>query len=278
MTSRLASVSAAFSQFTNGGAWRLFFPFWKAEVGTTSIVRFLPDGDEDNPMAFLVENLTHDLYVDGKREKVGCLRMYNQPCCVCERSAEHYDKTSANHDRKRGLALYRKRTYIGQVLIRSTPVPHDQDQPVKLIEIGTKLFEVIRKEFQSGDLEEAPFELVGGCDFHIVKRQRGQHPDYSASRFTRKPYDVGDAEAGPLELFRLADYRAAPVAVTELQGMLEADTAGGSHKRRPATESQEEEPTLEAESPPLPPPVESKVSQLRRQVEERRRAAREQQS
>lgn len=271
MTSRLASVSAAFSQFTNGGAWRLFFAFWKADVGTTSTVRFLPDGDDDNPMGFLVENLTHDLFVEGKRERVACLRMYKQQCCVCDRGAEHFDKNSPVYDRKRGLAYYRKRSYIGQVIVRSTPVPHDQDRPILLIEIGTKLFDVIRREFQSGDFQDAPFELVGGSDFQIVKRQNGRYPDYGASRFVRKPSNAAEDATEPLALFRLADYRMAPVSASDLEAMLLADAAGSSHGRRAEHDEQEAEPPAVAESA-TSPAGESKVSELRRRIDARRAA------
>ena len=79
---RLAALADAFNNKNNsaGGnqtpTWKKFYQFWKMPEDSTAIVRFLPDRDEEsNPLKFLVENLTHELVVNGQRKKVPCLSM-----------------------------------------------------------------------------------------------------------------------------------------------------------------------------------------------------------
>ena len=80
---RLAALSSFFAEKTNPKAkssspiWKKFYAFWKMQPGETATVRFLPDRDADNnPYKFLVENLTHDLVINGQKKKVLCLTMY----------------------------------------------------------------------------------------------------------------------------------------------------------------------------------------------------------
>ena len=228
----LADLAAAFEQKTTTGGgdqnWKKFFNFWKAPADSVSVVRFLPDLDEDNPMGFLVENLTHDLVVNGKREKVACLKMHGEDCPICSLSSKYYDEKDPEHNPELGKKYYRKKGYIGQVLVLETPVEHDSEQLVKLIEFGPKIFKQIQAAFQSGDLEEPPYELKGGYNFRIKKTQSGQYADYGTSSFSPKQTDVADDVLEAIELFDLKSYRTAKVSREQVEAMLIADQTGAS--------------------------------------------------
>jgi hypothetical protein len=229
----LAELTEQFKQKTTEGSgnatWKLFFNFWKADMDTVSVVRFLPDADEENPMGFLVENLAHELVINGKREKVPCLKMYGEDCPICALSQNYYDEKSADHNEQLGKKYYRKKSYIGQVLVMETPIEHDAEQLVKLIEFGPAVFKQIQAAFQSGDLEEAPFELKGGYNFRIKKTKSGEYASYTTSSFAPKQTDVGDDVIEKLELFNLADYRTARVTRDVLEAMLVADQTGSTY-------------------------------------------------
>jgi hypothetical protein len=238
----LAELTEQFKQKTTGegggnATWKLFFNFWKADTDTVSTVRFLPDADDENPMGFLVENLAHELVINGKREKVPCLKMYGEDCPICALSQDYYDEKSPNHNEVLGKKYYRKKSYIGQVLVIDTPIEHDQEQLVKLIEFGPAVFKQIQAAFQSGDLEEAPYELKGGYNFRIKKSKSGEYASYTTSSFAPKQTDVDDDLIERLNLFNLADYRTARVSRDVLEAMLVADQTGGSYG-----ESKEEAP------------------------------------
>lgn len=290
----LADLAAAFTAKTNEGGgnatWKLFFPFWKAPVDSVSTVRFLPDQDESNPMGFLVENLVHELTINGKREKVACLKMYGEACPICELSARFYDKNSPEHNEEMGQKFYRKKSYIGQVLVLESPVEHDADQLVKLIEFGPQVFKQIQAAFQSGDLDVAPFELKGGYNFRFRKTLTGSGQNsYTTSSFAPKQTDVSDDVIESIQLYDLKNYRAARVDRVAMEAMLVAAQTGESYSGggsdddeapAPAPAPAASKPAAQAASAPAPAPAPaadgaklSVVEQLRQRAAAARAAA-----
>lgn len=255
----LADLASAFASKTSGGGgdqtWKLFFNFWKAPVDSVSTVRFLPDQDDENPMGFLVENLAHELTINGKREKVPCLKMYNEDCPICALSQKYYDEKSPEHNEQLGKKYYRKKSYIGQVLVIDTPIEHDQEQLVKLIEFGPKIFKQIQASFSSGDLEEAPFELKGGYNFRIKKSKSGEYADYGTSSFSPKQSDVADDIIETMSLYDLKSYRTAKVSRDVLEAMLLADQTGGSYSAGGSDDDAPARPAAAATPKPTPKPA-----------------------
>ena len=235
---RLKALSEAFNTKNggnNGGnngspIWKKFYQFWKMPDNTTAQVRFLPDRDVDsNPLKFLVENLTHELVVNGNKKKVPCLSMYGEACPICE----HSQKLYAEGNEDLGKKYYKKRSYLGQVLVVESPFEYkdekDQDTSiVKLIDFGPKIFKCIQSAFQSGDLEEAPYEFQGGYNFRIKKTKAGQYSDYGTSSFAPKQTDLEEEviDAVKAELFSLSEYREKYVSRATLEAMLLADQTG----------------------------------------------------
>lgn len=209
--------------------WKLFFNFWKADMDTVSTVRFLPDADDENPMGFLVENLAHELVINGKRERVACLKMYGEDCPICALSQQYYDEKSPDHNEALGKKYYRKKSYIGQVLVIDTPLETDPEQLIKLIEFGPAVFKQIQAAFQSGDLEEPPYELKGGYNFRIKKTKSGEYASYTTSSFAPKQSNVDDDIIEQLNLFNLADYRTPKTSRDVLEAMLVADQTGSQY-------------------------------------------------
>jgi hypothetical protein len=228
----LAELAANFAQKTQGGGgdqtWKLKFPFWKAPHDSTSTVRFLPDQDDDNGMGFLVENLTHELVINGKKETVACLKMYGEDCPICTLSQGYYDEKSPDHNQTLGKKYYRKKSYLGQVLVIDSPVEHDAEQLVKLIDFGPAIFNQIQAAFKSGDLEEAPYELKGGYNFRIKKTKSGEYASYQTSGFAPKQTDVADDIIEAITLYDLKAYRTPKTGREQLEAMLIADQTGAS--------------------------------------------------
>ena len=234
---RLQALTSAFAGKNNsaGGnqgtpVWKKFYQFWKMPDNTTATVRFLPDRDEDsNPLKFLVENLTHELVVNGQKKKVPCLSMYGEACPICE----HSQKLYAEGNEDMGKKYYKKRSYLGQVLVVESPfeyIDEKDENPgiVKLIDFGPKVFKCIQTAFQSGDLEEAPYEFKGGYNFRIKKTKAGQWSDYGTSSFSPKQTDLEEEviDAVKAELHSLSEYREKYVSRASLEAMLLADQTG----------------------------------------------------
>jgi len=249
----LADLAAKFTPKNEGNTqthWKLFFNFWKAPVGSTSVVRFLPDADETNPMGFLLEHATHELFINGKKITVACPKHRNGgKCPICEMAAGFYDKNSENFENPSIKPLYRKKSYLGEVMVLETPLAHDAEQLVKLIEFGPQVFKQIQAAFQAdGDLEEQPYEVKGGYNFRIRKTQTGSGQNsYSTSNFAPKQSDLADDLIEKIELLNLADYLPPVQSYDELKGLLEAHLNGTA-----APESAEGEPEAQLPTPNAP--------------------------
>ena len=251
----LDALKSAFSQKnTNSGgdqSWKLFYPFWKMPDDSVAVVRFLPDLDEENSLGFLVQNLHHELIVNGERKKVPCLEMYGETCPVCELSRKHYDEKND----VLGKRYYRKKSYIGQVIVVESPIDHDQEQVVKLIDFGPKIFKQIQSAFESGDLEQAPFELKGGYNFRIKKTKSGQYSDYGTSNFAPKQSDLDDSLIESLTLYDLKQYRTRQIDAATLEAMLIADQTGSNFKGDAESADKEEAFTAPAQAVSAPAPA-----------------------
>lgn len=275
LTAQWASKTTSTSGNQN---WKKFFQFWKMPDDSTVIVRFLPDADADNPIGFLVENYTHSLNVNGDKKTVPCLKhMHGEKCAVCELSAKFYadakeaerngDTTEKERLETLGKKYYRKVSYIGQVLIIESPIEHDAEQLVKLIDFGPKIFKVIMAAYKSGDLEcvNGPDDLKGGYNFRIKKTKDGKWSDYGTSSFSPKQSDVDDSIIEQIDLYNLKEWREPRQDPTVIEAMLLADRTGSSYDSQPSQESsstpEHHEPAPAREVPPAPAVTETKTEQ-----------------
>ena len=235
MALTLEQLKAAFSKqeakSDNTGYWDKFYPFWKMELDQTALVRFLPDQDENNPMGFVVENLSHKLNINGRERTVPCLKMYGESCPCCELSRKYYNEK----DEKMGLKFWRRQDFIAQLLVLNSPFdyPHtDEDNPVRLVMLGPKIFKLIQAAFASGDLEHNPTDFVKGYDFRFTKSKQGQWADYTLSKFVPKPSPVPADLLERMELNNLSDYRTRKIDRATMEAMIQADLSGSSFEEK----------------------------------------------
>lgn len=232
---RLEALRDRFTKKTtsSGGNqnWKLFYQFWKMPDESTAIVRLLPDGDEENPDGFFVKNLTHTLYVNGEKKVVPCLKMYNKTCPCCEASTRFYaeDKAQGIEDSVLGKKYYRKLSYISQVLVIESPIDHDTEQLVKLIDYGPSIHRKIVDGFASGDLDDSPDDMDNGYNFRIRKTKPPGHKwaNYDLSSFAPKSTPIDESIRSQITLLNLKDYRTAEISEAQMSAWLEADLYGG---------------------------------------------------
>jgi gp32 DNA binding protein like len=243
---KLAALKAAFDKKTSGGGdqtWKLFYPFWKMPDDATAVVRFLPDLDADNNLGFLVEKLEHELVVNGTKKRVACNQMWGEACPICELSRKYYDEKNEAMGKK----YYRKKSYVGQIIVIESPIEHDQSQLVKLVEFGPQVFKQIQAAFQSGDLEDAPYEFKGGYNFRFRKTKTGQGQNsYTTSNFAPKQTDLDDEIIESLNLYNLADYRGKKLDLAVVEALLVADQTGQAfHEAGAPSDGEEAAPPAE---------------------------------
>ena len=242
MTTKLEALKAAFAQKTsdeNNNSSSRYFRFWSAPEDSTSIFRFLPDADENNPRGFLVENIIHELWVNGEKKRIPCLKMYGESSCpCCTHSAELYAKAKeceAAGDlagkakwEAEGKKFYKKVSYIGQGIVIESPVEHDQEQLVKLVDFGPQIYKIIQAAFQSGDLEKEPYDFFEGYHFRFKKTKSGENNSYTTSSFAPKQSALSEDVIAGIELLDLKTHRQRQISLSELETLLLAAKTGGN--------------------------------------------------
>lgn len=211
----------------NTGFWDMFYPFYKMNFDEVASFRFLPDLDENNPWAFVVENKYHELTINGKKKRVACAQMHGEDCPICAASKRFYDLG----DKDMGKTFWRKIDYVASGLVMSSPFEFKVEagkNPVRLISLGPKLFETIEAALVSGDFDAPPYDLVDGADFRINKTKQGEYASYTTSAFARKATPVPENLLADIKLLNLKDYRYAKVDTATLEAMVEAVLTGKS--------------------------------------------------
>lgn len=278
--SSIASLRAAFddapangdkpreSQFGN------YYPFWDMKPGQRCVIRFLPDKDKSNKRQFLIEQVFHNLKVNGKSTKVPCLQaMYGEDCPVCKISQDYYKtegKESAN-----GKKYWRKKQYLGQALVVEDPLPANPETgekhegKVRFLSLGFQIYNIIKEAFAEEDedlaLANVPYAFNGGYDFVIKKSQQGEYSSYSTgTKFANKQRDLTEdelavAEEGMIELKTLLPKNP---GLEVVQGKLNADLNGeeyvdgkASKAKAPAASKPSEDDEGEAAAPAVSKPA-----------------------
>jgi hypothetical protein len=200
-----------------------------------AVFRFLPDLAEDNPFGFVVDNVYHELMINGKKKRVACLKMYDGPdaaCPCCQTSQKYYNELG---DEKMGKLFWRKIDYVAQGVIVSSPFDYPikaEENPVRMISLGPKLFKKIEAAIMSGDFDIPPYDLTAGYDFRIMKTRQGEYAAYDNSEFTRKASAVSDAFLEKIQLYDLKNFRYGRIDPLQMETMIEAALTGKSYDEK----------------------------------------------
>lgn len=233
----IAALRQAFAKKSEGsgegntGFWDKFYPFYKMEFEQTVKFRFLPDKDEENPLGFIVVNQYHELLINGQKKKIACLKMYGESCPCCEHSQKYYNEG----DERMGKAFWKKTDYIAQGLIINSPFEYPikpEDNPIRMLSIGPKLYKVIEAKIVKGDMDEMPTDPVNGYDFLINKTKQGEYADYATSDFARKSTPVSEELLARADLYDLKNYRFGKIERAQMETMIEAFLTGKSYENK----------------------------------------------
>ena len=243
MSLSLEQLRSAFkkdAKTEGGGNQNNYFPFHKMQMGESATVRFLPDADKSNPMGFLVEKRSHKLKINGQDRTIPCLTTYGDECPICKVSAAYYKAD----DKVNGKKYWRKLQYTAQVLVIDSPIPPEAGEPaangqVKLMTINPQLYKVIKEAFESGDLENIPYQYDVGTNFIIKKDQQGEYASYIMSKFAKRETALDDEtiEFVTAALKELSSTLPRKPERAEIEAMLEAEMTGSEYKAGAATQA-----------------------------------------
>lgn len=236
----LEELQKALSNKDSSTSGAKYYPFHKITEDQQARVRFLPDRDPNNPRGFLIERVTHNLTINGQFKSTPCLSMYGEECPICEASRNFYKEEG--DDSERGRQYWKKREYVGQVLVVKDPLPKDDDTgenyqgKVMPIVLRTQIYNALKVGIEKGGLDALPYLYEGGCDFLINKVINGDFPSYTSSMFARKSTDLDEEIQAFIEesLVNLSDFIPANPGYKATQDLL-TSALGDS------TEEEEEE-------------------------------------
>ena len=244
----LAEIRAklqASSQSNTGsstGGDNAIYPHWNAAEGTTTTVRFLPDGDANNTF-FWVERAMIKLPFAGVKGEtnskpvtvqVPCMEMYGDACPILAEVRPWFKDKSLE---EMGRKYWKKRSYIFQGFVRENPLADDKApaNPIRRFIIGPQIFTTIKSALMDPELEELPTDYLRGLNFTVSKGSKGGFADYSGSKWARKETALTEAEQAAIAehgLFDLSTFlpkKPGEVELKVIKEMFEASVDGQSY-------------------------------------------------
>jgi hypothetical protein len=203
---------------SQGGGDNAIFPFWNIPENSTSVIRFLPDGDASNTY-FWRERQMIRLDFNGVKGDTDSRRVtVTVPCnemwgptgsCPILSEVRGWFKDPALEDM--GRKYWKKKSYVfqGFVVESSLKEENTPDNPIRRFIINPSIFNIIKGALMDTDFEEIPTDYEGGTDFRLTKTTKGQYSDYSTSTWARRERSLDSNERAAIEqygLFSLNDY------------------------------------------------------------------------
>lgn len=193
------------------------FPFWNMNEGTTTTVRFLPDGDDTN-VYFWRERQMIKLPFSGIKGhdetkptvvNVPCMEMWEGEKCPIHNEIRPWFKDGNLEELAR--KYWKKRTYIFQGFVVDSSLKEDNEpeNPIRRFIISPQIFNIIKSALMDPDFPELPTDYESGTDFKINKTQNGQYPSYTTSNWARRERSLTEDELNAIEnfgLFNLSDF------------------------------------------------------------------------
>jgi len=201
----------------SGGGDNAIYPFWNIPENSTSVIRFLPDGDSGNTFFWRERQMIRMEFqgIEGQPDSRRCV--VNVPCnemwgpvgsCPVLSEVRQWFKDPALEDM--GRKYWKKRSYVFQGFVTENSLDEESpENPIRRFVINPSIFNIIKGALMSSDFEELPTDYEGGTDFRLTKTTKGQYADYSTSGWARRERSLDSNERAAIEthgLYNLNDY------------------------------------------------------------------------
>jgi hypothetical protein len=217
----------------NGGD-NSVFPFWNAAEGSTTQIRYLPDGDTTNTF-FWVEKLVIKMPFQGVKGEhdrevivpVPCMEMYGETCPVLAETRPWWKDDSLQAMARK---YWKKKSYIFQGFVTNSSL-EEKEVPENLIRrfvINPSIFEIIKGSLMDPEMEDLPTDFIAGRDFNLKKTTKGGYANYSTSNWSMKTRGLSPVEQAAIDehgLFDLKEFlpkKPTPEALEAIKEMFQA--------------------------------------------------------
>lgn len=203
---------------TGGGGDNAIFPFWNIPENSTSVLRFLPDGDASNTYFWRERQMIRLEFAGVKGDANSRRVTVNVPCnemwgpvgsCPVLAEVRNWFKDPALEDM--GRKYWKKRSYVFQGFVAESSLQEDTtpENPIRRFIINPSIFNIIKGALMDSDFVELPTDIEQGTDFRLTKTTKGQYADYSTSSWARRERSLDANERAAIDqygLFNLNDY------------------------------------------------------------------------
>lgn len=211
-----AKLQAANTQNSgnSSGMDNAIYPHWNAAEGTTTTVRFLPDGDPNNTFFWIERAMIKLPFAGVKGEtttsptvvQVPCMEMWGETCPILTEVRPWFKDKSLE---EMGRKYWKKRSYLFQGFVIDSKVQEEKlpENPIRRFIISPQIYNIVKNALMDSEIEELPTDYVRGLDFKIIKTSKGGYADYSTSTWARRERALNDAEKAAIEQYKLFDLK-----------------------------------------------------------------------
>ena len=264
---------------SQGGGDNAIYPHWNIAEGSSTRLRFLPDGNSSNDF-FWAERLMIRLPFAGVKGQadsrpvivqVPCVEMYKEACPILA-EVRGWFKDASLEDM--GRKYWKKKSYLFQGFVRENALADDKtpDNPIRRLVISPQIFNLIKSALMDPELENLPTDITAGLDFTVTKTSKGGYADYSTSKWSRRESALTADEQAAIDthgLFNLSDFlpkQPGEVELKVIKEMFEASVDGQAYdpdlwgqyyrpagmmatNKAPATKSEDSSPFVATPTP-----------------------------
>lgn len=201
-----------------GGGDKAIYPFWNMPDGGEALVRFLPDGDENNIYFWAEREMIRLPFAGIKGEtdnrkilvQVPCVDMYKPHSCPIHEELRAWYKDPALV--KTANSYWKKRSYVFQGFVVEDGLKEESppENPIRRFIIGPQLFKLICEMINNAEITENLTDYIHGIDFRIKKgKNKNGDADYTTSIWSRRERPLSEAELGAIKqhgLYTLSDF------------------------------------------------------------------------
>lgn len=199
------------------------YPFWNAPHDSISVLRFLPDGNANNP-TFWVENQSIALTFPGivgqqpssTRFYVPCMRTWTNDAGRPERDKildfMHNEGWWTDPTTKPvAQRYYAKKQDLFHGLVVTDGVQESEENipanPIRLFRISPDISDILKAAIKSDDFVYSPCDYEHGTDFTIRKihNKTDKWASYTTSNFKRNERPLTDEELAAIEEYGIPD-------------------------------------------------------------------------
>lgn len=190
------------------------YQHWNIPEGTSAVVRFLPDANEDNTFFWTEKQIIKLSFpgIKGHDEnkpvevQVPCIEMWDgKNTCPILNEVRPWWKDKSLEDTARKYWV--KRTYYMQGFIKQDPLGGTDapENPIRKFIIGPQIYAIIKAVLMDPELTNSPVDYVNGLDFFINKTSKGGFADYGTSKWARKESSIDEEMQDAIEKYGLVD-------------------------------------------------------------------------